>query len=131
MMNNSNVILSHDEIAELLEAVKADREARQVFLAMERDDQLLSMLGMIAYSNSQVANLQKDLIQYRNQRETEEKKRGDFLMDTGTRIAQGIKKELEARDPVKWFVDRVLPQIITIITLAILYFVFGGKVPTP
>jgi len=33
------------------------------------------------------------------------------------------------RDWGAWFIDRVLPQIVTLITLAILYMTFGGKLP--
>jgi hypothetical protein len=116
----------------MLETVKADREARQVFLAMSREDQLLSILGMIAFTNSQVVNLQRDLISYRADREMKEQKTSDKLYDTGARIAQGIKDELAKQFNFwLWFRDKVLPTVVTVAVLALLYFIFGGKVPTP
>lgn len=130
-MTNDPVI-SHAEIMELLETVKADKDARRVFLMMTREDQLLAILGMIAFTNSQVANMQKDLLTYRNDREKKEQNRGDFLMDTAAKIAEGVRKELAGRfDFWIWFRDKILPTVVTIIVLAMLYFVFGGKIPSP
>lgn len=130
-MTNDPKIRSED-IRELLETVKANREARQVFLAMTREDQLLAILGMIAFNSSQIASMQKDLLTYRHDREEKEKGRDDHLYDTGTRIAQGIKDELAKQFNFwVWFRDKVLPGIVALVTLALLYFVFGGKIPTP
>jgi hypothetical protein len=135
----NNPVLSHTDILELLQAVKQDKEARQVFLSMNREDQLLSILGIIAYTNSQLVILQKEFIEHKNDakryrmnREAQEKKVGDLAMTTGQKIAEGIRRELAGRfDFWLWFRDKVLPSVITVATLTLLYFVFGGKLPTP
>jgi hypothetical protein len=129
MMTNEP-ILSHDEISELLNAVKADREARHVFLAMSREDQLLAILGMIAFTNSQVANLQKEILTYRREREIREKRVGDLAITTGSKIAAGIRKELEGRFGFWGDIGKsVLQSVVTVIALALLYLAFGGKLP--
>lgn len=126
----NNPILSHDDISELLDTVKSDPEARQVFLAMSREDQLLSILGMIAFTNSQVARLQKEMLAYRRERERKEKQVGDLALTTGSKIAAGIKKEFEGRFGFWGDIGKgVIQSVATVIALALLYVVFGGKLP--
>jgi hypothetical protein len=82
-MTNEKVTLN--SIKDMLDAVQADRDAKQVFLKMPREEQLLAILGMLAFTNSQVAQLQKDAIEYREQRERREKQLTD-LLDTDPKI---------------------------------------------
>jgi hypothetical protein len=125
--------LTGDDIREMLSMVQADREARQVFLAMPREDQLLSILGMIAYLNSQIAKMQKDNLSYRQTRESNENTRNarnDKLMDTGEMIAMGIRKALDERSG-RWnkIADSVITNLINIILIGILILVFGNLKP--
>lgn len=73
-------------IADMIEDIQIDNNAKKVFLAMPREEQLLSILGMIAFLRSQFANLQRDVIKdredakaYREQREEREQKLADIL----------------------------------------------------
>lgn len=125
-MTNDDPRLTKEDIKELLEAVQADREARQVFLSMPREDQLLSILGMIAYVNSQIASIQRDNIDYRHSRETREKDRNQSLQDTGEMIAIGIRKALDERSQ-RWtkILDNITTSVLTVVILGILYLVFS------
>ena len=117
--------LTVENLREMLELVQADREARQVFLSMPREDQLLSILGMIAYTNSQIANLQKGNVEYRHAREQREMSHRQELVDTGEVIAVGIKRALEERYARSTkIVDSVIINLTTIIAVALLVLAF-------
>lgn len=80
------------DITEMMELIRENREAKKVFLAMPREEQLLAILEMIAYGNSQFAILQKQFIdhqadsdKYRAERERREKQLVDIL-DTDPKI---------------------------------------------
>lgn len=125
-MTEDDHTITKDDIGFLLERVQADREARQVFLAMPREDQLLSILGMISYINSQLAKIQKENIDYRKIREDREGDHNSRLVDTGEKIAIGIQKALNERNQrSNRILDSVLTTIINVITLGILYLVFS------
>lgn len=90
-MTNEPMITTGD-IREILQSVQQDREAKKVFLAMPREEQLMAILGMLAFTNSQLAILQKELIElketnqrHREEREKREKKLADIL-DTDPNI---------------------------------------------
>ncbi len=141
---------SHSEIFDqIFEAIQMDDEAKKVFLAMPREEQLLAILGMQSWTRAELVNVKKDVInvrgdltefkresrEYRVKRERKENHllgdlEGDDGMSTTQKIVREIAKEFGKRfDFWAWFRDRVLPSIITLITLAILYLTFGGKVP--
>jgi hypothetical protein len=134
---------------DLFQAVQMDDDAKRVFLAMSREEQLLAILGMQSFVRSEVATVKKDIIDvrqdlnefkketrsYRVHRERQEKKmfggeEGDDEMSTTQKIAKEIAKALSQRfDFWIWFRDKVMPAVVTAITLGILYLVFGGKLP--
>ncbi len=136
---------------QIFEAIQMDEDAKKVFLAMPREEQLLAILGMQSFVRSELVNVKKDLIdvrsdlntfkreslEYRGQRERRERNmlgelQGDDEMSTTQKIVREITNQLQARfDFWVWFRDKVLPQVIALITLAILYLTFGGKVPGP
>ena len=81
-----------NSIKELLDGVQADRESKRVFLSMPREEQLLSILGVMAYVNSQVAillsrveKLESNNNEYREMREQREAKLAE-LLDTNPDI---------------------------------------------
>lgn len=139
----------------MLEAVKTDKEARRVFLAMSREDQLLAILGMIAFNNSQLAqiakiqidqgtgleNFKNELRNVRIQREALEGQLAEKLnikiatpvdntMDTTTKVKAVIAAQYGGF--IKFFIDifkSILTTVLTIIILAILYLSFGGPIP--
>jgi hypothetical protein len=122
--------LTGDDIREMLALVRADREARQVFLGMPREDQLLSILGMISYINSQIAKMQKEAIEYRHIREARDGTRDQHLQDTGEMIAIGIRKALDERNQrSNKIIDSVITNLINIILIGILFLVFGQIKP--
>ena len=122
--------ITTSSIKRMLDLVQADRDAKQVFLSMPREEQLLAILGMISFTNSQLANIQRENIEYRGKRERQEQTHSDRLVDTGTKIAEGINNALSAKFG-RWqrLIDSVLDKVLTLVILAILYLTFGGKLP--
>lgn len=129
-------------IKEMLDAVQADREAKKVFLAMPREEQLLAILGMIAFLTSQFAQLQKDNIEYREGRERKELEREQReaklveILDTNPNIKALSPEEKQntmqkiialATRPARSgaLLDKVLSLIIVI--LFVLFVM--GKIP--
>lgn len=126
---------------DILEMVQMDPEARAVFLAMPREEQLLAILGMQQWTRSELATVKKQVIgieenlketqresrQYRTRREKKESDDGDDVSTT-QKIAKEIATAFAQRfDFWTWFRDKVLPQIITFITLALLALAFADK----
>lgn len=113
-----------------------DYEAKDFFLGASREDQLTILLSM-EYSNSnRLAVLERrqiefenDMREYRKQRERRENDDEDLLGTTQKILRAIAEAESKKFDYAVWFRDRVLPQVITLITLAILYLTFGGKLP--
>ena len=126
-MNNE---VTPGNIQEMLDLVKADKDARAVFLTMPRDEQLLAMLGMISFLSMQIANMQRETIEYRNTRERKEDEHGQRAIDTGTKIAQGIQSAMSQKfDRWQKLADSILDKVITLVIIGILYLVFGGQLP--
>jgi hypothetical protein len=139
--------MSHETsgFKDLFDTVQMDPEAKQVFLAMPREEQLLAIIGMQAWLRSDVANVKKDVIEtksdlkefkremnsYRMRREKKEEDRergGEELLTTTQKIVREVSKAFSQRfDFWTWFRDKVLPAIMTAISLGILYAVFGPK----
>lgn len=114
-----------------------DTDARDTFLQMPREDQLIVLLSMEGSNSNRLAVVEKrqidferDVRSYRRQREIREDSDSEEVMNTTQKILKAIA-EAEAKkfNYAAWFRDRVLPQVITLITLAILYLTFGGKIP--
>jgi len=124
--------ITPNAIKRMLDAVQADRDAKRVFLAMPREEQLLAILGMIAFLNSSLAGMQKEAIEYRGKRELQEQNHGQRLVDTGAKIAEGINNALSVKFG-RWqrLADSILDKVITIVIIGLLYLVFGGKLPVP
>jgi hypothetical protein len=149
--------ISQDSLKSVLDAVRSNKEARKVFLAMSREDQLLAILEMISYNNNQLANVlnrqeeqRKDQQTFRDELTNSRKSREALELQLADKLHIAIQqpedKTLTTTEKVKavlttqyggvikFFMDifkNLLQTVLTIITLAILYFVFGGKVPTP
>jgi hypothetical protein len=138
------------DFQEIFDAVQMDENAKKVFLAMPREEQLLAILGMNAWTRSELAIVKKDvvniqgeleetrrdLISYRIKRERQERENREYSDDETVTTTQKIVKEVakafaQRFDFWTWFRDRVLPTVMTAITLGILYLIFGGKLPTP
>ncbi len=124
------------DFTEMFDAVQMDPDARKVFIAMEREEQLLAILGMQAWIRSELVVIKKDVIstksdldefkkESRRYRVRREKREGtaedDDTMTTTQKIASQFNK------PWIWFRDKVLPQIVSMIVIAILILTFGGK----
>jgi hypothetical protein len=129
--------MTRTDFTEMFDSVQMDPDARKVFLAMPREEQLLAILGMQAWTRSELVIVKRQVIEtqsnleefkkesrkYRARRRAKsgEEAQDDDTMTTTQKINSQISK------PWVWFRDRVLPQIILIISLAILYQAFGGK----
>lgn len=127
--------ITTSSIKEMLDTVQADREAKKVFLAMPREEQLLAILGMIAFINSQLAITQRENIEYREQREHQERKLVEIL-DTDPNIKSLSPEEKQntiqkifalATRPARngGLLDKVLSLILVIIFVLFLM----GKIP--
>ncbi len=139
--------MTKTEFDRMLEDARMDDTAKKAFLAMSREEQLLAILGMQSYIRSELVIVKKDQIEFgqdlqafkkelrevRRAREVKEKARDDGdEVNTTQKIIKTFAEEMSKRfDLFVWFRDKVLPTVVTIITLALLYFVFGGKIPTP
>ena len=127
--------LTTSSIKEILEAVQADREARKVFLSMPREEQLMAILGMIAYTNDQLAKLQKETIEYRQQRERREKKLTEILEETGPMKAMTPEEKQNTAQKIIALATRparsgyLLDKVLSLILLILFYLVVTGRIP--
>lgn len=123
------------DIEKALEII--DGDARDVFLNMPREDQLIVLLSMEGSNSNRLAvverrqiDFERDIRLYREKRERKESNGDGDIMSTTQKILKAIRETEAAKfNYAVWFRDRVLPQVITLITLAILYLTFGGKLP--
>lgn len=134
-MNGTDNRLTTSSIKEILEAVQADREARKVFLSMPREEQLMAILGMIAYTNDQLAKLQKETIEYRQQRERREKKLTEILEETGPMKAMTPEEKQNTAQKIIALATRparsgyLLDKVLSLILLILFYLVVTGRIP--
>jgi hypothetical protein len=124
-----------NSIKEMLDTVQADREAKQVFLKMPREEQLLAILGMITFLTSQFAQLQKDNIKYREEREQREEKLVQIL-DTNPDIKALSPEEKHntvqkiialATRPVRG--GGLVDKVLSIILVILFYLFVSGRLP--
>lgn len=134
-MNGHEIKLTSHSIKEMLDAVQADRDARKVFLAMPREEQLMAILGMIAFSNQQIASLQKENLEYRKERENREQQLTD-LLDTDPDIKRMTHDEKQntvqkifalATRPAR--AGNLMDKVLSLILLILFYLVITGRLP--
>lgn len=114
----------------MLNAVQMDPDARRAFLAMPREEQLLAILGMQAWARDELSKLSKKVINVERRLGVIEKPRSYREEDDEMTITQKVMNILTKRlDFWLGILKSVLTQVFTIITLAILYLAFGGKLP--
>lgn len=114
-----------------------DADARGMFLNLMREEQLLIIFGMESQNSNRLAVVERrqiafedELRLYRKNREEKENAHQHILEDTTDKIRVAIKEAFSQRfDWSIYFRDKILPTILTAISLGILYVVFGGKVP--
>ncbi len=125
-----------------LEKIKndLDYDAKEYFLAMSREDQLLVVLSMEGSNSNRLAVVERWQIEferknnlYRSQREAKENQADtdeDGVMSITQKMAKVFAKEMSKRfDVWTWARDRILPPIAIAFILGLLYLVFGGKLP--
>ena len=136
--------LSPSSIKDMLEAVQADRETRQVFLKMTSEDKWIAVLGMIAFLNSQLALLQKDTILYRQERELKEKEREQRekklveILDTDPNIkALSPEEKQNTMQKIIALATRparkgaLLDKVLSLILVILFALFVMGKLPIP
>jgi len=114
-----------------------DDDLRADFLGMTPEEQMTIILSMSGSNSNRLAIVEKWQIDfergtqlYRAQRERRESSDDESLMSTTQKILKAIQQnEATKFNYWIWFRDRVLPTVITIITLAILALTFGVKLP--
>jgi len=133
-----------DNLKDVLESIKSDRDTRKVFLAMTEEDKWLAVLGMIAFNLNQQVTFQKEVRERADQRIRMERELGEKLHvslgggddDDTLTTTQKVQAVITAQYGgfIKYFLDifkSILTTVLTIVTIALLYFIFGGKMPTP
>lgn len=127
--------LTSNSIKEMLDTVQADREAKKVFLAMPREEQLLAILGMITFLTSQFAQMQKENIEYRQERERREGKLVEIL-DTDPDIKALSHEEKQntvqkiialATRPAR--TGALLDKVLSLIAVIVFVLFIMGKIP--
>lgn len=112
-----------------------DNGAKEAFVSMTRENQLLVLLSIAMSNSNRIANVEKkqieterDMKEYRRKREQRESNSDDEVMNTTQKIIK-VLTEMESKkfNYAIWFRDRVMPQVITVITLALLALAFGYK----
>lgn len=103
---------------------------------MSDQEKMAALYDMISFIRNDVASVKKNDIELRNdfdvfQRETRSVRRArEEKEEREETTIDKIEKVLSKRfDAWVYFRDRILPTILTLIITAILYVVFGGKVP--
>jgi type II secretory pathway component PulM len=136
--------ISPSSVREMLDAVQADRETRQVFLKMPREEQLLAILGMITFLTSEFAKLQKDNIEYRQERELKEKAREQRekklveILDTDPNIkALSPEEKQNTMQKIIALATRparkgaLLDKVLSLILVILFVLFVMGKLPIP
>lgn len=111
------------------------------FMSLSLDDKLSALFDMLRYLRKQDSNLYKDVIELRREqkdfwdelrdvryaRERKEEERDKDLMTTTQKI-RAIMEAAEAKRFDFWVYarDKVAPQIISMIVIAILVLTFGA-----
>lgn len=112
-----------------------DNGAKEAFISMPRENQLLVLLSIEMSNSNRIANVEKkqietdrDLKEYRRKREQREDDSDESIMNTTQKMLK-ILAEQKAKEfnTATYIRDKVLPQIITFITLALLALAFGYK----
>lgn len=116
---------------EILNALEMDPATKKAYLAMQRDEQLLIILGMESWLRSEMVQIKKDIIDIKRNSKQPSGSRyreEDETMTTSEKIMNVLTKRFDF-----WLsiLRGALQQVLTIIFLAILYVAFGGKVPIP
>lgn len=93
---------------------------RNIFKRMENHDQSMALFDMLRYVRAEIASMKRVVLEIQ----------GDLLLHRSQGEEQGTTEKIKAVlnerfDFLKYFMDRVLPNIITVIVLGILYLVFG------
>ncbi len=113
--------------------------SKMVFLRkLQRDEQLGMLYYMNMVGSNEDAKLKAEIITLKDEIKyikgelagIAHRRLNDPTVDTSQNIQSKIQ-EAESRrfDWLAWFRDRVLPNVVTLIILAVLYMTFGGKVP--
>ena len=114
-----------------------DDDLRADFLGMTPEEQMTIILSMSGSNSNRLAIVEKWQIDfergtrlYRAQRERRENSDEEEMIGTTQKILRAIKEAEAAKfNYAVWFRDRVLPSVITVITLAILALAFGVRLP--
>lgn len=142
-MNGDKIKVTTSSIKEMLDVVQADREARRVFLAMPREEQILALLGVTAYLSNEfanlsrhVVNLEKELMERANKRQKQEEHLVKILEETDPNIKALTKEEKQdtvqkiialATRPAK--VGNLLDKISSLIVIVIFILIIMDKLP--
>ena len=85
------------DVHEMFPRLAMDKEAKQVFLAMPREEQLLAILGMQAWSSNELAKTQRDVASLRDDLEMYRRKREEKENGNDNTITQKIVKTVKQR----------------------------------
>jgi len=107
----------------------------QAFKSLSREEQIESLFVIVQSVRNDQANDKKEHIDMRVdvsyvkselQGIRKRRNQSDKTLTTSDKIMAVLDRRFDAW---AWFRDKVLPQVVTVITFGILYMVFGGKLP--
>lgn len=121
------------DIEKLLTAM--DNGAKEAFLSMTVENQRLVLFSIEISNSNRIANVEKkqieidrDMREYRRTRERREDHNDESIMDTTQKILKAIAEAEAKKFNVGVYVrDKILPTVITFVTLALLALAFGYK----
>lgn len=110
-----------------------NNDQRRAFMRLPRDEQLETLHDMVAYLRNEQAEYVKQHIDLRDELKFLRNEMNGIGMrtkdDTLTTTEKFDKLMGKRFDWGVWLRDKVLPGVISFITMGLLYLVFGGKLP--
>lgn len=94
---------------------------RDVFKRMQTSDQIMALFDMMRYVRSEIAGMRKDLIGFTDDVKDYRTKREQSEEGTTQKIERVLGKRFDFGAYLR---DKVVPQILTLIIIALLYLAF-------
>lgn len=119
--------MTGSDLEQFFEGAHMDETAKAVFLAMNRNDQLLAMLGMLSWNRSETARLSKEVIEIKSdiKQIKREGRSNDKTLTTSEKINLSLEKRFRFWVPILQY---VLSTVTVIVILWLLRGAFGVNV---
>lgn len=116
-------------VLEMLQKIRMEPDAKKVFLAMQREDQLLAMLGIQAYNVNETAKALRAIDELEKKVATNERKAVAYRKAREEKEGETIDFDSEGTPMTQKIVTTVKKRFDQLITMGLLiYLIFGDKV---